>query len=112
MKSIMKWIAGIFLAFSLILSFFTPFEKALTLNLLLLYFFVKQFLDSTSSPRTYQWIFQVIYLLIFSGLIWFNLRHGYKRFDILLNCLWRDKEIITVTVIVKIGLFEWETRLN
>ena len=65
MKSIMKWIAGIFLAFSLILSFFTPFEKALTLNLLLLYFFVKQFLDSTSSPRTYQWIFQVIYLLIF-----------------------------------------------
>ena len=27
MKSIMKWIAGIFLAFSLILSFFTPFEK-------------------------------------------------------------------------------------
>ena len=52
MKSIMKWIAGIFLAFSLILSFFTPFEKALTLNLLLLYFFVKQFLDSTSSPRT------------------------------------------------------------
>ena len=42
MKSIMKWIAGIFLAFSLILSFFTPFEKALTLNLLLLYFFVKQ----------------------------------------------------------------------
>ena len=26
MKSIMKWIAGIFLAFSLILSFFTPFE--------------------------------------------------------------------------------------
>ena len=43
MKSIMKWIAGIFLAFSLILSFFTPFEKALTLNLLLLYFFVKQF---------------------------------------------------------------------
>lgn len=76
MKSIMKWIAGIFLAFSLILSFFTPFEKALTLNLLLFYFFVKQFLDSTSSPRTYQWIFQVIYLLIFSGLIWFNLRHG------------------------------------
>ena len=36
MKSIMKWIAGIFLAFSLILSFFTPFEKVLTLNLLLL----------------------------------------------------------------------------
>ena len=39
MKSIMKWIAGIFLAFSLILSFFTPFEKstntefALTLSL-------------------------------------------------------------------------------
>ena len=38
MKSIMKWLAGIFLACSLILSFFTPFEKALTLNLLLLYF--------------------------------------------------------------------------
>ena len=72
MKSIMKWLAGIFLACSLILSFFTPFEKALTLNLLLLYFFVKQFMDS----RTYQCIFQVIYLLIFSGLIWFNLRHG------------------------------------
>ena len=70
MKSIMKWLAGIFLACSLILSFFT------TLNLLLLYFFVKQFMDSTSSPKTYQWIFQVIYLLIFSGLIWFNLRHG------------------------------------
>lgn len=34
MKSIMKWLAGIFLACSLILSFFTPFEKALTLNLL------------------------------------------------------------------------------
>ena len=65
MKSIMKWLAGIFLACSLILSFFTPFEKALTLNLLLLYFFVKQFMDSTSSPKTYQWIFQVIYLLIF-----------------------------------------------
>ena len=46
MKSIMKWLAGIFLACSLILSFFTPFEKALTLNLLLLYFFVKQFMDS------------------------------------------------------------------
>ena len=76
MKSIMKWLVGIFLACSLILSFFTPFEKALTLNLLLLYFFVKQFMDSTSSPKTYQWIFQVIYLLIFSGLIWFNLRHG------------------------------------
>lgn len=45
MKSIMKWIAGIFLAFSLILSFFTPFEKALTLNLLLFYFFAKQFMD-------------------------------------------------------------------
>ena len=71
MKSIVKWLAGIFLVCSLILSFFTPFEKALTLNLLLLYFFVKQFMDSTSSP-----IFQVIYLLIFSGLIWFNLRHG------------------------------------
>lgn len=65
MKSIMKWLAGIFLACSLILSFFTPFEKALTLNLLLLYFFVKQFMDSTSSPKTYQWIFQIIYLLIF-----------------------------------------------
>ena len=51
MKSIMKWLAGIFLACSLILSFFTPFEKALTLNLLLLYFFVKQFMDSTSSPK-------------------------------------------------------------
>ena len=51
MKSIMKWLAGIFLACSLILSFFTPFEKALTLNLLLLYFFVKQFMDSTSSPQ-------------------------------------------------------------
>lgn len=76
MKSIMKWLAGIFLACSLILSFFTPFEKALTLNLLLFYFFVKQFMDSTSSPKTYQWIFQIIYLLIFSGLIWFNLRHG------------------------------------
>ena len=35
MKSIMKWLAGIFLACSLILSFFTPFEKALTLNLLI-----------------------------------------------------------------------------
>ena len=76
MKSIMKWLAGIFLACSLILSFSTPFEKALTLNLLLFYFFVKQFMDSTSSPKTYQWIFQIIYLLIFSGLIWFNLRHG------------------------------------
>ena len=76
MKSIMKWIAGIFLAFSLILSFFTPLEKALTLNLLLFYFFAKQFMDSTSFTKTYQWIFQVIYLLIFSGLIWFNLRHG------------------------------------
>ena len=54
MKSIMKWLAGIFLACSLILSFFTPFEKALTLNLLLFYFFVKQFMDSTSSPKTYQ----------------------------------------------------------
>ena len=64
MKSIMKWLAGIFLACSLILSFFTPFEKALTLNLLLLYFFVKQFMDSTSSPKTYQWIFQIIYLMI------------------------------------------------
>ena len=41
MKSIMKWLAGIFLACSLILSFFTPFEKALTLNLLLLYFLGK-----------------------------------------------------------------------
>jgi len=39
----MKWLAGIFLACSLILSFFTPFEKALTLNLLLLYFFVYGF---------------------------------------------------------------------
>ena len=38
MKSIMKWLTGIFLAFSLLLSFFTPFEKALTLNLLLFYF--------------------------------------------------------------------------
>ena len=38
MKSITKWLAGIFLACSLILSFSTPFEKALTLNLLLLYF--------------------------------------------------------------------------
>ena len=65
MKSIMKWIAGIFLAFSLILSFFTPFEKALTLNLLLFYFFAKQFMDSTSFTKTYQWIFQVIYLLTF-----------------------------------------------
>ena len=69
MKSIMKWLAGIFLVCSLILSCYTPFEKALTLNLLLLYFFVKQFMDSTSSPKTYQWIFQVTYLLIFSGLI-------------------------------------------
>ena len=76
MKSIMKWLAGIFLVCSLILSFYTPFEKALTLNLLLFYFFVKQFMDSTSSPKTYQWIFQIIYLLIFSGLICFNLRHG------------------------------------
>lgn len=76
MKSIMKWLAGILLACSLILSFFTPFEKALTLNLLLFYFFVKQFMDSTSSPKTYQLIFQIIYLLIFSGLIWFNLCHG------------------------------------
>ena len=76
MKSIMKWLAGIFLACSLILSFFTPFEKALTLKLLLLYFFVKQFMDLTSSPKTYQWIFQIVYLLIFSGLIWFNFRHG------------------------------------
>ncbi|EQC76527.1 Putative membrane protein (TMS3) [Streptococcus sp. HSISS3] len=33
-------------------------------------------MDSTSFTKTYQWIFQVIYLLIFSGLIWFNLRHG------------------------------------
>ena len=62
MKSIMRWLAGI--------------EKALTLNLLLLYFFVKQFMDLTSSPKTYQWIFQIVYLLIFSGLIWFNFRHG------------------------------------
>ena len=76
MKSIMKWLTGIFLAFSLLLSSCTPFEKALTLNLLLFYFFVKQFMDSTRSPKTYQWIFQIIYLLIFSGLIWFNLRHG------------------------------------
>ena len=41
MKSITKWLAGIFLACSLILSFSTPFEKALTLNLLLLYFLGK-----------------------------------------------------------------------
>ena len=76
MKSIMKWLTGIFLAFSLLLSSFTPFEKALTLNLLLFYFFVNQFMDYTRSPKTYQWIFQIIYLFIFSGLIWFNLRHG------------------------------------
>ena len=75
MKSIMKWLAGIFLVCSLILSFYTPFEKALTLNLLLLYFFVKQFMDSTSSPKTYQWISKSS-TLDFSGLIWFNLRHG------------------------------------
>ena len=64
MKSIMKWLAGIFLVCSLIMSFYTPFEKALTLNLLLLYFFVKQFMDSTSSPKTYQWIFQVIIMIL------------------------------------------------
>ena len=56
MKSIMKWLAGIFLACSLILSFFTPFEKALTLNLLLLYFFVKQFMDFPSHlPLDFFW---------------------------------------------------------
>ena len=76
MKSIMKWLAGIFLACSLILSFFTPFEKALTLNLLLLYFFVKQFMDSTSSPKPTNGFSKSPTSLIFSGLIWFNLRHG------------------------------------
>lgn len=76
MKSIMKASRNFSCLQSDFEIFYPPFEKALTLNLLLLYFFVKQFMDSTSSPKPIQWIFQVIYLLIFSGLIWFNLRHG------------------------------------
>ena len=38
MKSIMKWLAGIFLACSLILSFFTPFEKGANTELALALF--------------------------------------------------------------------------
>ncbi|MFR2062981.1 MAG: hypothetical protein ACLS36_00750 [Streptococcus sp.] len=35
-----------------------------------------------------------------------------QEFDIFLDCLWFDKEIITTAIIVKIGLFEWKTGLN
>lgn len=81
MKSILKWITGIFLACNLILFFFTPFEEALTQNLILLYVFLVQFVseefgNSANLPKTYQLIFQIIYLLIFSGLIWINIGHG------------------------------------
>jgi len=72
----MKWLAGIFLACSLILSFFTPFEKALTLNLLLLYFFVKQFMDSCIATLHTSAVNSLYDSLKIIGLIWFNLRHG------------------------------------
>lgn len=80
-ESILKWITGIIFVCSLILLFFIPNITLLTLILGSLYCFLElsiseQLGNSTSLPKTYQLIFQIIYLLIFSGLIWINIGHG------------------------------------
>lgn len=80
-KSILKWITGIIYVCSLILLFFIPNITLLTLILGSLYCFLElsiseQLGNLTSLPKTYQLIFQNIFLLIFSGLIWLNLAHG------------------------------------
>ena len=109
-ESILKWITGIIFVCSLILLFFIPNITLLTLILGSLYCFLELSIserlgNSTSLSKTYQLIFQNIFLFIFSGLIWLNFAHG----DIILTM---TMVVCWLTVVCELWLLHSKNKVS